>query len=110
MQDTQRGMDMPTTNKEIALPEEIIEDIVRVYRFDKERRPQDRAHDYLKDRRVSRSFDDTAIQATCLDLCRRSYAAGFARAASDGAAGDLPRFASAMRRLADAMDKKALDA
>lgn len=41
-------------------------------------RPQERAHKYLADRRITRKFTrtDTALLAVCEDLCRRSYQLG----------------------------------
>ena len=62
-------------------------DIKEVYYFDSERRPQDRAHDYIRRRRVRRGSDDTALQVVAQDIAGRAYDLGRADAvhALDGA-------------------------
>ena len=40
---------------------DVVADCAAVFRFD-ERKPQERAHDYLRERRVARGCDDTAMQ------------------------------------------------
>lgn len=55
---------------------EITADLTEVFRYDKEERPQDRAHAYLERRVVPRGFGDTAMQCAASDLCRRAYALG----------------------------------
>lgn len=54
------------------------DDVDEVFRFDKQVRPQDRAHAYLARNRVVRDYSDTAMQRVAHDLCDRAFAAGMA--------------------------------
>lgn len=57
--------------------DDIAADVARVFEYSEERRPQDRAHDYLDERGVTRTARDTAMQAAASDMVRRAYEAGF---------------------------------
>lgn len=46
-----------------------------VFRYD-ETRPQDRAHTYLKEHRVCRGYDDTAMERAAQDMIERAYTVG----------------------------------
>lgn len=86
---------------ELELPEDIAADADEVFRFDREARPQDRAHAYLGRYRIWREPGDTAMLCTVLDLCRRSYAAGIAKGMSGRVAdGRLSDAAEAAEKLA----------
>ena len=80
--------------------EAVAADARRVFGWDPERRPQDRAHDYLRERGVQRGSDDTAMERVALDLMDRA-----ARAALEGAAmGEYaPVIAGRLRALADSI-------
>lgn len=56
--------------------DEIEKDVKAVYGFERDSRPQDRAHAYIERRKVQRGFNDTAIEVAAMDLCRRSHALG----------------------------------
>lgn len=77
-----------------------------VFGWDPERRPQDRAHDYLRERGVQRGSDDTAMERVALDLMDRA-----ARAAVDAAA--QAEYASVvaggLRAIADSIERGARD-
>ena len=51
--------------------EDILADCNEVFRYD-ETRPQDRAHTYLKEHRVCRGYDDTAMERAAQDMIERS--------------------------------------
>lgn len=68
---------------DIDIPQEIQDDIDTVFRYEHDIRPQDRAHAYLANHRVSRGYNDTAMQVAVTDMCRRSFAAGIAARGSD---------------------------
>lgn len=55
--------------------EDILADCNEVFRYD-ETRPQDRAHAYLKEHRVCRGYDDTAMERAAQDMIERAYAVG----------------------------------
>lgn len=55
--------------------EDILTDCNEVFRYD-ETRPQDRAHAYLKEHRVCRGYDDTAMERAAQDMIERAYAVG----------------------------------
>lgn len=86
--------------------EAVAADARRVFGWDPERRPQDRAHDYLRERGVQRGSDDTAMERVALDLMDRA-----ARAALEGAAmGEYaPVIAGALRATADSIERGARD-
>lgn len=56
--------------------EDVFTDAETVFGFDKELRPQDRAHAYLAERRVQRGFCDTAMLCACRDMVARAYELG----------------------------------
>ena len=56
--------------------EEILEDVHEVFSYDREVRPQDRAHAYLGRYRVGRGYNDTAMECCVRDMVERAYAAG----------------------------------
>ena len=56
--------------------EDILEDCNEVFRYD-ETRPQDRAHAYLKEHRVCRGYDDTAMERAAQDMIERAYTVGW---------------------------------
>ncbi len=87
--------------------EAVAADARRVFGWDPERRPQDRAHDYLRERGVQRGSDDTAMERVALDLVGRA-----ARAALEGAAmGEYAHVvAEGLRALADSVERGARDA
>lgn len=55
--------------------EQIKADAVEVFHFDRECRPQDRAHAYLGKYRVRRGYNDTAMQVAVTDMIERAYEA-----------------------------------
>lgn len=55
--------------------EDILADCNEVFRYD-ETRPQDRAHTYLKEHRVCRGYDDTAMERAAQDMIERAYTVG----------------------------------
>lgn len=61
---------------------DVVADCAAVFRFD-ERKPQERAHDYLRERRVARGYDDTAMQCACEDMVRRAYRVGLTENATE---------------------------
>lgn len=67
--------------------DEIVADLDEVFRYEKDKRPQDRAHDYLDRRGLTRTARDTAIQAAATDMVMRAYNAGYA--AANGGIGEL---------------------
>ena len=54
----------------------VLDDAKAVFSYWTDVRPQDRAHAYLKERRVARGFDDTAMLCVVDDLIRRAHALG----------------------------------
>lgn len=55
--------------------EDILADCNEVFRYD-DTRPQDRAHAYLKEHRVCRGYDDTAMERAAQDMIERAYTVG----------------------------------
>lgn len=53
--------------------EKILEDADDVFRFD-ETRPQERAHEYLRQHGVARESGDTAMQCACRHMIKRTAA------------------------------------
>ena len=53
--------------------EQIKADAVEVFHFDRECRPQDRAHAYLGKYRVRSGYNDTAMQVAVTDMIERAY-------------------------------------
>lgn len=56
--------------------EQIKADAVEVFHFDRECRPQDRAHAYLGKYRVRRGYNDTAMQVAVTDMIERALRGG----------------------------------
>ena len=56
--------------------DQIKADAVEVFCYDREVRPQDRAHAYLGKYRVKRGYNDTAMQVAVVDMIERAYEAG----------------------------------
>ena len=81
-------------------------DIHAVFGWDPERRPQDRAHDYLRERGVQRGSDDTALERVALDLVDRAARAALADAAMGEYASVV---AGALRATADSIERGARD-
>ena len=81
----EKTMDEKTGGADERL-EEVYSDAETVFGFDKELRPQDRAHAYLAERRVQRGFCDTAMLCACRDMVASAYELGVedGRAASTG--------------------------
>lgn len=86
--------------------EAVAADARRVFGWDPGRRPQDRAHDYLRERGVRRGSDDTAMERVALDLMDRAARAALA----DAAMGEYaPVIAGAIRATADSIERGARD-
>ncbi len=60
--------------------ESILDDADEVFRYERDNRPQDRAHAYLADHGVNRGFNDTAMLCVVNDLVRRAHALGLSEA------------------------------
>lgn len=56
--------------------EGLLDDVDEVFRFDRDNRPQDRAHAYLSHRGLGRSATDTAMQAAARDFVSRARQIG----------------------------------
>lgn len=56
--------------------DDVVADAHEVFRYDREVRPQDRAHAYLARNRVRRGYDDTAMECVAVDLVRRAHELG----------------------------------
>ncbi len=85
--------------------DEIADDIKAVFGFEKGKRPQDRAHAYIKDHELTRGYDDTALQVAVTDLCRRAYEVGYdlgAQSAADGRANAARMIEDASELIANA--------
>ena len=65
--------------------ENVTEDVEVTFRYEADKSYQERAHDYIERRGISRSARDTAVQCTVRDLVERAYACGV----EDGSAGSL---------------------
>ena len=79
--------------------EEVIEDAHDVFRYDKEIRPQDRAHAYLVKNRVRRDYSDTAMECVVIDMIKRAYAIG---AGNGSGTANVRRQFAAIRQVAEA--------
>lgn len=55
--------------------EDILADCNEVFRYD-ETRPRDRAHGYLREHKVARGYDDTAMERAAQDMIERAYTVG----------------------------------
>lgn len=85
--------------------EQIKADAVEVFHFDRECRPQDRAHAYLWKYRVRRDYNDTAMQVAVTDMIERAYEAGRAEVA-----GANPNLVQNLRRQLTSIEATAGDA
>lgn len=56
--------------------ENVVDDAREVFCFSREKRPQERAHDYLERRQIRRGYRDTAMELVAIDLVERAYDAG----------------------------------
>lgn len=81
----------------------VMADVHEVFRYDRDVRPQDRAHAYLANNRVKRGYDDTAMECAVADMVRRAYALG---AGDEGDMANIRRQFAAIKQVAEA----ALDA
>lgn len=80
-------------------------DAVEVFHFDRECRPQDRAHAYLGKYRVRRGYNDTAMQVAVTDMIERAYEAGRAEVADANLVQNLRRqLTSIEATVGDAID------
>lgn len=86
--------------------EAVAADARMVFGWDQERRPQDRAHDYMRGRGVQMGSDDTAMERVALGLADRAARAAV-RAAAE--AEYAPVIAGRLRALADSIDGGAGD-
>ena len=78
---------------------------VEVFHFDRECRPQDRAHTYLGKYRVRRGYNDTAMQVAVTDMIERAYEAGRAEVAGANLVQNLRRqLTSIEATVGDAID------
>lgn len=85
--------------------EQIKADAVEVFHFDRECRPQDRAHAYLGKYRVRRGYNDTAMQVAVTDMIERAYEAGRAEVADANLVQNLRRqLTSIEATVGDAID------
>lgn len=85
--------------------EQIKADAVEVFHFDRECRPQDRAHAYLGKYRVRRGYNDTAMQVAVTDMIERAYEAGRAEVADASLVQNLRRqLTSIEATVGDAID------
>ena len=85
--------------------EQIKADAVEVFCYDREVRPQDRAHAYLGKYRVKRGYNDTAMQVAVTDMIERAYEAGRAGIADANLVQNLRRqLTSIEATVGDAID------
>lgn len=52
--------------------DDVLADVDKVFRFEADATYQGRAHDYLRRRKVDRSYEDTAVQRVVIDLVERA--------------------------------------
>lgn len=64
--------------------DDVTGDAREVFCFSREKRPQERAHDYLERRQIRRGYRDTAMELVALDLVERARAVGASGGASPG--------------------------
>lgn len=85
--------------------DQIKADAVEVFHFDRECRPQDRAHAYLGKYGVRRGYNDTAMQVAVTDMIERAYEAGRAEVADANLVQNLRRqLTSIEATVGDAID------
>lgn len=85
--------------------EQIKADAVEVFCYDREVRPQDRAHAYLGKYRVRRGYNDTVMQVAVVDMIERAYEAGRAGIADANLVQNLRRqLTSIEATVGDAID------
>ena len=58
------------------LIEDVLDDADEVFRFRRDSYFKERAHGYLRERRLCRGYDDTAVQCVVRDLVKRAYECG----------------------------------
>lgn len=56
--------------------ESVLADVASVFAYSEAQTYQTRAHGYLREHEVSRTCDDTAVQAAVTDMARRAYECG----------------------------------
>ena len=56
--------------------ENVMSDVESVFAYSEAQTYQTRAHGYLRENEVSRTCDDTAVQAAVTDMARRAYECG----------------------------------
>lgn len=83
----------------------VIGDLHDVFCWSASERPQERAHRYLTEHRVSRGYDDTAMQVAATHAAQRAYAVGRAEAlrslcGSEGLPAELTRLSGDLLGLA----------
>lgn len=97
------AFDKPDAPKAQALKP--LEEAAEVFHFDRECRPQDRAHAYLGKYRVRRGYNDTAMQVAATDMIERAYEAGRAEVAGANLVQNLRRqLTSIEATVGDAID------
>lgn len=62
----------------------ILDDADKVFCFEQDCRPQERAHRYLTEKQVNRGFNDTAMLCVVNDLVKRAHALGFGEGCDKG--------------------------
>ena len=83
----------------------VLDDVARVFSYDRDSRPQDRAHAYLGKYRVRRGYNDTAMQVAVTDMIERAYEAGRAEVAGANLVQNLRRqLTSIEATVGDAID------
>ena len=84
----------------------VMADVEAVFGFERDSRPQDRAHAYLENRQVQRGYNDTALQRVAQDLADRAFALGHASATgapAEGAAALMTRMSGELLEAALAL-------
>lgn len=61
---------------ELALPDDIVQDIDLTFCYMDDKSYQERAHEYLETYEVPRGYRDTAVQVVVTDIARRAFVAG----------------------------------
>lgn len=75
--------------------DDVLADVDKVFRFEPDATYQERAHDYLRRRKVDRSYEDTAVQRVVIDLVERA-----ARASGSGLGDRMVEEATSLLELA----------
>lgn len=66
--------------------EDVFEDVDEAFCYEPDRSYQDRSHEYIERRDITRSARDTAVQCTVRDLVSRAYECGVAEGKTGGLA------------------------